>query len=111
MLRKLLAVGLCLPLICLSGCMSLMAHNGGPSGLEEPTAPYAATKVDLELATLVFREEGPFNAAIGGLSALGAIDTPLTFALDTVLAPVDFIATRSSAAKPKSPSCSSDTRD
>ena len=100
MTRKLLTVGLSLQLIGAAGCMSTLAHVGGPSGLEGPFEPYAATKVDFELATLVFRDEDPFNPAIGALSVLGAVDTPLTFALDTVFVPVDFMATRNS----KSPS-------
>ena len=108
MRRKLLAVALTLPLICSAGCMSTLAHVGGPSGLEGPFEPYAATKVDLELATLVFRDEDPFNVAIGALSVLGAVDTPLTFVLDTVCVPADFIATRNSAAQEKAANCTTE---
>ncbi len=108
MRRKLLDVALTLSLLCSAGCMSTMAHLGGPSGLEGPFEPYAATKVDVELATLVFREEEPFNAAIGALSVLGAVDTPLTLALDTVFIPADLIALQRWKSKEKPASCSRD---
>ena len=106
MRRMLLAVALTLPLVGSAGCMSTMAHLGGPSGLEGPFEPYAATKVDVELATLVFRDEDPFNVAIGALSVLGAVDTPLTLALDTVFVPADLIALRRWKSQEKPASCS-----
>lgn len=76
--------------------MSYMAHVGGPSGLEGPPSPYAATKLDLQLATAPLSEEAGedrFNPGIGMCMLLGTVDFPLTALLDTALLPLDLTKT------------------
>lgn len=77
-----------------SGCMSYLAHVGGPSGLEGPPPPYAATKLDLEFVTAplwVDEGEDRFNIATGLMMFLGMIDFPFTALSDTACLPVDLV--------------------
>lgn len=97
MRHRLMIASLPALLLVPAGCMSTMAHLGGPSGLEGPFAPYAATRFDLELATAPLRadeDDEPFDLATGLLMVGGAVDAPLSFALDTILLPVDVLRAR-----------------
>ena len=87
--------------VSIPGCMSIMGRGGAivggsDSSAVNPAAPYAATWTDLQLATIPLLPD-PENKeavkAMGGgvvfLMLIAAIDTPLSFLLDTINLPWD----------------------
>lgn len=94
--------------VSIPGCMSLMGRGGvlvGGSDSSVPTSPYpyAATWTDLQIATLPFSPDPEIREEVKGMGRglvfmmlISAIDTPLTFLLDTINLPWDIRNCRSS---------------
>lgn len=68
----------------------------GGSKSSDPSPPYAATWTDLQLAAVPLsldqelrKDVSESKAAMGVMMLLAAIDTPLTFLLDTINLPWD----------------------